>query len=49
MSLKTKFSLIALSTVITIYAVAGGLLTKQTNVIAKGDPYVQVKRCCVTS
>ncbi len=43
MSLKTKFSLIALSTVITIYAVAGGLLTKQTNVIAKGDPYVQVK------
>ncbi len=43
MSLRTKFALIALSTVITIYAVAGGLLTHRTNVIAKGDPYVQVK------
>jgi carboxyl-terminal processing protease len=45
MSIKTKLTLIALSTAITVYAVGGSLLMgfNRTSVMAKGDPYVQLK------
>ncbi len=43
MSFKAKLVLVALSTALAIYAVAGGLLARRANAVAKGNPYVQLK------
>ncbi|MGQ9897730.1 MAG: S41 family peptidase [Acidobacteriota bacterium] len=43
MSFKAKIILVALSTVLALYAVIGGLLARRTSAVAKGNPYVQLK------
>ncbi|MCS7081095.1 MAG: S41 family peptidase [Chloracidobacterium sp.] len=43
MSFKAKFVLVALSTALAVYAVVGGLLARRTSVVAKGNPYIQLK------
>ncbi len=43
MSIRTKLVIIGLSTAIAFYAVVGGLRINRTSVLAKGDPYVQLR------
>ncbi|MFQ3580652.1 PDZ domain-containing protein [Chloracidobacterium validum] len=43
MSFKAKLALLALSTMLALYAVVGGLLARRTSAVAKGNPYVQLK------
>lgn len=43
MSMKSKLALIALSTMIALYIVVGGLLSNNSHVLATGDPYIQLK------
>lgn len=43
MSIKGKLAIVGISAVLAFYAIVGGFISIQKDVLAKGDPYVQLR------